>query len=416
MARNRQTAHPAPHGMLYGQPIFAEGTVSLLDQVYDILRGLIQQGKWELGERLPGITTLSNEANVSRSTVQRAFDRLAEEGYILQRDRQGSFLRARYLSDQSQGSVGLVISRGLERGNLTAPDKYSLEQQHAFHEEAARRGYSVETLYLDPMESFSVARHQRRGFSDGILGIFLMSGMTSHDQWHGGPLGPDEKPIINFSTKAYPCVSSNTYFGVYQLSRRVIAAGHRRIAVFCDPAYPVPIPPEVERVHQGTLEDNILTPHRRAMREAGLEVYEESIEWSRQLPYSSLASTREFLERFADASCILALRGSPPNVKAIADMLGRRVPEDLSIVSASARFAMDPAHPERLFSGYRYPWEKIAAKGFDILEEFLRRGDCETLELLIRPEFIEGHSLAPAPDFDSAPARISSSAPAGARA
>jgi DNA-binding LacI/PurR family transcriptional regulator len=66
--------------------------VVLYRQVYDALRGRIEDGTYAVGDRLPSEGELSQEYAVSAITVKRALDLLRTDGLIVRRPRLGTFV------------------------------------------------------------------------------------------------------------------------------------------------------------------------------------------------------------------------------------------------------------------------------------------------------------------------------------
>ena len=54
----------------------------LYEQIYQFLKAEIQEGRLSAGERIPSTRKLSTYLQVSRSTVDMAYDQLLSEGYI----------------------------------------------------------------------------------------------------------------------------------------------------------------------------------------------------------------------------------------------------------------------------------------------------------------------------------------------
>lgn len=67
---------------------------SLADQAAELLLARIRSGEWELGERLPGETTLAPQLGVGRSTVREAIRQLAGHGVLTTRQGSGVFVTA----------------------------------------------------------------------------------------------------------------------------------------------------------------------------------------------------------------------------------------------------------------------------------------------------------------------------------
>lgn len=62
-------------------------------RIYFSLRDQILQGELHNGERLPSSRTLARSLGVSRNTVVAAYDRLAEQGYVVARIGSGTRVR-----------------------------------------------------------------------------------------------------------------------------------------------------------------------------------------------------------------------------------------------------------------------------------------------------------------------------------
>lgn len=59
-----------------------DGSISLYEQIYNYIKDQINCGNLKCGIRIPSTRTLSTHLQVSRSTVQMAYDQLLSEGYI----------------------------------------------------------------------------------------------------------------------------------------------------------------------------------------------------------------------------------------------------------------------------------------------------------------------------------------------
>lgn len=66
----------------------------LADQVASLLLDRIRSGEWELGQKLPGETTLAPQLGVGRSTVREAIRQLAGRGVLTTRQGAGVFVTA----------------------------------------------------------------------------------------------------------------------------------------------------------------------------------------------------------------------------------------------------------------------------------------------------------------------------------
>lgn len=66
----------------------------LAEQAADLLLDRIRAGEWQLGQRLPGETTLAPQLGVGRSTVREAIRQLAGRGVLASRQGAGVFVTA----------------------------------------------------------------------------------------------------------------------------------------------------------------------------------------------------------------------------------------------------------------------------------------------------------------------------------
>lgn len=64
-------------------------------QLYDEILGLIQDGIYPVGQRLPTETTLAAEFGVNRLTIRQALDQLARTGHVIARQGVGTFVSER---------------------------------------------------------------------------------------------------------------------------------------------------------------------------------------------------------------------------------------------------------------------------------------------------------------------------------
>jgi len=66
----------------------------LADQAAEVLLERIRSGEWQLGQKLPGETTLAPQLGVGRSTVREAIRQLAGRGVLATRQGSGVFVTA----------------------------------------------------------------------------------------------------------------------------------------------------------------------------------------------------------------------------------------------------------------------------------------------------------------------------------
>lgn len=88
-------------------------------RVYLILRDRIMTGELPAGERLPGEPSLAAEHGVSRVTLRRALDRLADEGLICRKPGSGTFVRGPGIAKPVVSDLSNVFSHLIEMGSRT---------------------------------------------------------------------------------------------------------------------------------------------------------------------------------------------------------------------------------------------------------------------------------------------------------
>jgi GntR family transcriptional regulator len=66
--------------------------IPLYLQLYEVLRGNIQQGRWQVGDLIPAEPELIDQYAVSRTTVRQVLDMLVSEGLIYRQQGRGSFV------------------------------------------------------------------------------------------------------------------------------------------------------------------------------------------------------------------------------------------------------------------------------------------------------------------------------------
>ncbi|SFI03921.1 MULTISPECIES: PLP-dependent aminotransferase family protein [unclassified Bacillus (in: firmicutes)] len=73
-------------------PLDSKSKIPLYIQIYNYMKKEILQGKIEFGSRLPSHRSLSLQLNVSRNTVEYAYQQLIAEGYVESKHRRGLFV------------------------------------------------------------------------------------------------------------------------------------------------------------------------------------------------------------------------------------------------------------------------------------------------------------------------------------
>ena len=64
----------------------------LYEQIYDYIKNEIREGRISSGEKLPSTRLLSRHLDISRSTVELAYEQLLSEGYIESKPQRGYYV------------------------------------------------------------------------------------------------------------------------------------------------------------------------------------------------------------------------------------------------------------------------------------------------------------------------------------
>lgn len=161
----------------------------LYEQLYEYIRGEIRDGHIASGEKLPSTRALSRHLEVSRSTVELAYEQLLSEGYIEARPYRGYYVAQidglyQIKQQSTDEKKNYPESRALYRYDFT-PNGVDLK---SFPHNTWRK-LSRECLVDDRAELF------RLGCPQGEYG--LRSAISSYlHQARGVNCSPDRKSVV----------------------------------------------------------------------------------------------------------------------------------------------------------------------------------------------------------------------------
>ena len=379
---------PDERPRLFGRLVESTSRMTLTEQVYCILCEEIHAGRWHIGERLPGASTLSERSGLSRAPIQQAFERLEREGWVTKRPRSGTYLAAILpYGHRALGTIGIAMP---QNGNRNQDPTMALHL-HAILKMASEHNYVTEVLYLKEDDNWQgLTRSDGNRFSKQVKGVISLHPCHYVE---GSMLAADHVPLVFWGRPwdtdnfyARPMVSHDTRYGFYLLTRRIIDEGHKRI-ILC-----------------GSLEqwDMLLTSrlegHRLAMEEAGLEVQEDAFEHSCRLSENNSWSWGEFMAHYADkATAFVCASRVAQQLVAWADHHNVVIPRDLSL-AANLPEALRPTAPDRTLTGIDYQLEYTVELCLRILEEQMNYRRSRESLIWVKPYVVEGASLAAPPD------------------
>lgn len=371
---------------LYGQPITDDPHLTYAQQVRDILCQEIHSGHWKVGERLPSLAELVELSGLSMGPIRQAIENLAKEGYVRQVARSGTYLESILPQGRTPlGAIG-IAKLAIEPGDYSTHPAIQW-RVHEIQQAASERNYTTEVVYLSANNGWDSIDLVGGRFSDQVKGIISLYPFP-----HPDPLvvSADRIPMVFLGTyreDCSPCVTGDLAEGAYQLTKRVIEAGHRDIVLHCHPGLVnVARSPRPE----------VLSGHRRAMAEAGLTVNRDALDYSANGSISpTMRALREFIERHNEATAIITMSGPAAlGIIEVADVLGIRVPEDLSVVTLAPGLR-HPHDVEKRLTSLDYDYGRLNEACFDLLFELIKTRRSPFTRQALKPSVQEGCTLAP---------------------
>ena len=216
-------------------------------------------GGLTVGDRLPPERDLALQLGVSRVTVRRALQTLISDGVLHARQGSGTYLQ-RQPPAQARSATGLI--------GLSVPTvEWPTIAQIVSGVESAAQGLGLRVVLAhdhgDPTRQLAQLAALRADGVDGLL-LFLDRDNVSRPDVRAALTALREatrnivlldRPVPGIDL---PCVMTDTFSGMYQLTRHLLAQGRRRLAVVSWGAA------------AGTAEQHRLAGFRAALLEYGL--------------------------------------------------------------------------------------------------------------------------------------------------
>jgi LacI family transcriptional regulator len=217
------------------QPVFK--------QIYDILIAEMNGGLYLSGEKLPSEKELCARFDVERNTVRKALRILVDERRIVRLPGIGSRIMSfaeeapvekteeRLLSPESAGlaetgktsRIILLITR-IDYLHSAGGESFHYKLIHRFEERLSRMGYNL--LFKPVGKDGTVAETIRSAAPQGIIFDSFNPDATYRESARFGLACVS----VNHYTPLFTSIVSNNFDGAYQVTRRLIEAGHKKIA------------------------------------------------------------------------------------------------------------------------------------------------------------------------------------------
>ncbi len=305
--------------------ITKDSPIPLHTQLLNELRHAILSGKLKPHEQLPGEYALVTELNISRSTIQRAWQTALDENLIYRIPAKGTFVAELPKAAANPKIVGCIVPEF----------RYSFDGSLVDGAEEILRAKGYRLLFAQSERRISEENRLIRSMcEEGAAGILLWPvGEYSQDRYVYNPgcsvpMVLLDRPILGADL---PCVTSQNYDGARQAMEHLLSLGHRRIAFAAWP--PLDLLPVAERGRA----------YHDAMEAAGLSPVPfitlgepvEAVNYRRyvQEAHEDVAILADVLRQPDRPTAIFAMNDIVATLvlRAVQEV-GLKVPDDLSLV------------------------------------------------------------------------------------
>ncbi|MFF4949281.1 FadR/GntR family transcriptional regulator [Streptomyces chattanoogensis] len=149
-------------------PLRSTTRTSLVDLVIEQMEGLIADGEWPVGTKIPAEPALVEQLDVGRNTVREAVRALVHTGLLEPRQGDGTYVRA-------SSGFGAAVQRRLRR----AGDLETFEVRACLERDAAR--YAAQRRTDEDLAALRTTLAERnRAWKSGDLAAFVDADMDFH--------------------------------------------------------------------------------------------------------------------------------------------------------------------------------------------------------------------------------------------
>jgi DNA-binding LacI/PurR family transcriptional regulator len=348
-------------------------------QLVEWLSTQINQGKLEVGDRLPPFVELQAEFGVTPNTVNRAMIELEQRGLIERRHGSGVYVAPPRV--ERTGLIGVCVP-GFDFTEYSSYWASALQgiQQGARHAE-------VQVLLLDQS---SPANWDK---ADGV--IVCDWGLTTILRHM-----PPQMPCVSLlaRTRNYPSVTADDYGGMRAATEYLLSLGHRKIATLyrSEAQY---IVEQRLAAFRDVLDEGGITPDARWNHELAW-IGDEGYDYGRRFVQIGRDSMRQWLaDGWRETGCTAILAQNDEAAIGVIEALqasGIRVPEEVSVVG------FDGTDDYKYFSPrpttVKLPLVEIAAAAVEMLMRRLKEPTAVIEHRVFPVELRVGESTAPPPE------------------
>jgi len=305
--------------------ISKESSLPLHVQLLDELRHKIMSGQLKPHDQLPGEWELVDSLNISRATIQRAWQAAQDEGLLYRVTGKGTFVAEPIASDNPRSAIGFIIPeyRGTFAMSLLSGAERVLR----------KAGYTVQFASTD-REIGEENRILQKLVDDDVRGIILvpargsLQGRKLASNELGVPIVQMDRPLNGI---VLPCVASNNYMGGLQAMEHLVELGHRQILFVARPHLDLWSVAERHRAYQDALRRIGVEPLEPLLigGDAELSSYEAYL----QQNDDEIQPLIDCLQQLDRPSAIFAVNDwMALRVYRAVELLDMCIPDDLSLV------------------------------------------------------------------------------------
>jgi GntR family transcriptional regulator of arabinose operon len=368
-----------------------EGKKPLYRVIYEDLASRIQSGRLKQGDRIPTEKEWAVSYGVSRITSKKALDLAAEHGMIDRKPGKGSFVtrEARMISGRSsrgrQRTIGVVLPE--------LSDFFGLDLFTALEQCAHENGYHILTgISNKRVEKENDLILRFRDYPVDAMIVFPVHKETFNNEML--KLIISRFPIIlvdrYLRDVSVPNVLTRNRGATMLGMEHLYELGHRAIGVV---SRPLATSTSLQEREKGILES--LAKHgERSHPEWWLTELEELDDKSETRFLAHQSMIRRFLSDHPELTAVFSLEYSAiPMLRSVAEELGLRVPEDLSLICFDS-----PGHvTSHLFpvTHLRQNQRGIACKAFELVRRMLDGEALTDYRFEVDAELIIGSTTGP---------------------
>lgn len=289
-------------------------TPNLTIELANTLRRAIQQGKYSPGQMIPSERELSDESDLSRTTVRRAIQLLVDEGVLYRVPGSGTYVGQESLNQGVHEMLGVIVP--------TLANPYYAALTDAIEQEANLRGYQVLVGQSDFTKTNEANYLLRYADNPAVKGALVVPNVQRLSVDAYQYMIANNTPFI-FVSRSTDEVEADIVVpdrkrGARDMVKYLVELGHRQIA------YIRGIPPYSDSHFEG---------YRQALREANIQEDPDliiSLEADQE--EAGRKGIKLLLDRATTFSAIFARNDITAN-GAMQELkkLGLRIPDDVSV-------------------------------------------------------------------------------------